>query len=86
MSSIKNSGATSNRLELDDVQGAFDDGFGLKEAIEETAKVYFLYCYTVWKFQDFCITEILREINFGDSRSAKTAVFAILRAVNLYIW
>ena len=38
--------------------------------------------YTVWKFQDFCITEILREINFEDSRSAKSAVFAILGAVN----
>ena len=41
MSSKKNSGATSNRLELEVVQGAIDDGFGLKEAIEETAKVYF---------------------------------------------
>jgi len=37
---------------------------------------------TVWKFQDFCITEILREINFEDSKSAKSAVFAILGAVN----
>ena len=41
-----------------------------------------LYQSTVWKFQDFCITEILREINFEDSRSAKSAVFAILGAVN----
>ena len=37
---------------------------------------------TVWKLQDFRITQILREINFVDSRSAKTAVFAILGAVN----
>ena len=29
----------------------------------------------MWKFQDFCITQILREINFVDSRSAKTAIF-----------
>ena len=36
----------------------------------------------MWKFQDFCITEILREINFEDSRSAKSAVFAILQAGN----
>ena len=36
---------------------------------------------TVWKFQDFCITEILREINFEYPRSAKSAVFAILGAV-----
>ena len=31
---------------------------------------------TVWKFQDFSITQILREINFGEFRSAKIAVFA----------
>ena len=37
---------------------------------------------TVWKFQDFCITQIIREINFEHSRSAKTVIFAILRAVN----
>ena len=36
----------------------------------------------MWKFQDFRITQILREINFVDSRSAKTAVFAILGAAN----
>ena len=36
----------------------------------------------MWKFQDFSITQILREINFEDSRMAKTAIFAILRAVN----
>ena len=35
------------------------------------------------KFQDFSITRILREINFGDSRKAKTAVFAILGALTL---
>ena len=34
------------------------------------------------KFQDFCITEILCEINFVDSRSAKTVDFAILGALN----
>ena len=36
----------------------------------------------VWKFQDFSITQILREINFGESRRAKTAIFAILGALN----
>ena len=36
----------------------------------------------MWKIQDFCITQILREINFVNSRSAKTAVFANLGAVN----
>jgi len=35
----------------------------------------------VWKFQDFSFTEILREINFGEARNSKIAVFAILRAV-----
>ena len=37
---------------------------------------------TNWKFQDFSITQILREINFEDSRIAKAVIFAILRAVN----
>ena len=37
---------------------------------------------TVWKFQNFSVTQILREIIFRKSRSAKPAVFAILRAVN----
>ena len=37
-------------------------------------------------FQDFFITDILREINFGDSWSAKSADFAILEAVNFEIW
>ena len=32
----------------------------------------------VWKFQDFCVIQILREINFGESRSSKIAFFAIL--------
>ena len=39
------------------------------------------YC-TMWKFHDFCITEILREIHFVDTRSAKIAVLVILGAVN----
>ena len=30
----------------------------------------------MWKFLDFPITQILREINFGESRSSKTALFA----------
>ena len=35
---------------------------------------------TVWKFQDLSVTQILREINFWDSNSTKTAFFAILGA------
>ena len=29
----------------------------------------------VWKFYQFSITQILREINFRDSRNAKCAIF-----------
>ena len=35
----------------------------------------------MWKFQDFSVIQILREITFGDSKSAKIAVFAILGAL-----
>ena len=37
----------------------------------------------MWKFHDFPITQILREISFGESKSSKTAVFAILGALNV---
>ena len=36
----------------------------------------------MWKFQDFCIIEILREINFEDSRSGKTAIYSHVEASN----
>ena len=39
--------------------------------------------YTVWKFDDFSITQILREINFWDSRSAKYAIFNLFRGSEL---
>ena len=32
------------------------------------------WSFTVWKFQNFPITQILREINFWNSRSAKSAI------------
>ena len=38
--------------------------------------------FTVWKFHDFSVTQILREISFEDSGGAKSAVFAILEALN----
>ena len=38
----------------------------------------FKLCNTVWKFQDFSIIQILCEINFGESRSSKTAIFGAL--------
>ena len=45
----------------------------------------FISClsFTVWKFHDFSVTQILREINFGESRSSENAVFAIHWAQNL---
>ena len=32
----------------------------------------------MWKFHDFSVTQILREINFAESRRSKTDVLAIL--------
>ena len=34
------------------------------------------------KFHDFSITQILREITFGDSRSAKSAILTHFEALN----
>ena len=36
----------------------------------------------MWKFHDFSVTQILREINFGEFRRLKSAIFAILGALN----
>ena len=38
--------------------------------------------FTVWKFQDFSVTQILCEINFGESKSSKTAGFAFFEALD----
>ena len=38
--------------------------------------------FTVWKLQNFSVTHILREINFGDSKSAKSAILSQLEALN----
>ena len=37
----------------------------------------------IMKFQDFSVIQILREINFGESRSSKIAIFGALDFVNL---
>ena len=37
----------------------------------------------MWKFHDFSVTQNLREVNFGESRSSKTAVLAILGALKM---
>ena len=39
----------------------------------------------MWNFQHFSVTQILREINFGESGSSKTAFFAILGAMKFVI-
>ena len=36
----------------------------------------------MWKFKDFSITQILRDISFVDSRSAKFAILTHLKALN----
>ena len=41
---------------------------------------------TVWKFHDFSITHILREIKFEVSRSAKSAILTLLEALNFYFY
>ena len=38
--------------------------------------------HTVWKFHDFSLTQILREINFEDSTSAKSAILTHLETLN----
>ena len=38
---------------------------------------------TMWKCHDFSVTQIFREINFGESRSSKTAVLTILEALKM---
>ena len=38
--------------------------------------------HKLWKLQDFSKVQILREINFGESKSSKTAIFAILGGLN----
>ena len=37
---------------------------------------------TVWNFHDFTISQILREIIFGDYRSAKSAILTHFEALN----
>ena len=44
----------------------------------------FSFKNSVWKFKNFSATQILREINFMDSRSAKLPFLAFLRAVDFF--
>ena len=43
------------------------------------------YTLTVWKFHDFTIIQILREINLWDSKSAKSVILTHLEALN-FAW
>ena len=43
---------------------------------------FFFHTITVWKFQDFSATQILREIILEDSASSKTVIFVVLEALN----
>ena len=45
-------------------------------------EIIFGYENTVWKFLDFSVIQILREINLGESRSAKFAIFTHLENAN----
>ena len=42
-------------------------------------------CNTVWEFRNGSIAKNLREINFGDSRGAKSTILTRLEALNFDI-
>ena len=42
------------------------------------------YIHTVWIFQDFSVSQILREINFEDCKSEKYAISTHLEALIFY--
>ena len=48
--------------------------------LDTKTQIMYVQCskLTMWKFQDFSITQILRENNLGDSRSAKSAILTHL--------
>ena len=43
------------------------------------------FSITVWKFHNFSTTQILREINFEETRYSKTAILGTLDFVNLVL-
>ena len=49
-------------------------------------KSHFNAICTVWNFHDFTISQILREIIFGDYRSAKSAILTHLETLNFDIY
>ena len=54
-----------------------------RELLGDKREWNLLQDYTVWKFQDFSIIQILREIKCEDYRSCKTAVLTILGALKM---
>ena len=58
-----------------------DDNFPspADEYVIELNKTFVKEVSTVWKFQDFSVIQILREINFGESRSFETTFFCNFR-------
>ena len=42
----------------------------------------YVHAYTVWKLQDFSVTQILREIKVGQSRNTKSAILTHLETLN----
>ena len=56
--------------------------FGMADMDWGWKKRYSRVQNTVWKFQIFPATKILREINFGHFKAQKTAIFAICTALN----
>ena len=56
-------------------------GKNIVHSTKKDGMLYSLPC-TVWKYQDFSIIQILHEINFGESRSCKKAVFVIFGALS----
>ena len=60
-------------------------GFDPSENLIGMGTHCFRYILTVWTFQDFSVTQILREINFRESRRSKFAVFVIVEDLNFVI-
>ena len=58
----------------------------LKQGIAKLNKPLFqieMYLHHSVEIQDLSVTQNLREINFGESRSCKNAVFAIFGALKI---
>ena len=43
-------------------------------------------CENLWKFVDFSVSEILREINFGEFKVIKVVILTLSEALNFDFW